>query len=85
MHPLLLCLAYLWSVSCAPTHTQVLAQDAQEDERAWTDLTGAEVEVKREVAEALWADLVGDTAQVLADLEQLLAPPVTTSFRRRML
>ncbi|KAG2447275.1 hypothetical protein HYH02_007605 [Chlamydomonas schloesseri] len=64
---------------------KVLVQDAQEDERAWTDLSGAEVEVKREVAEAVWADLVEDTAEVLANLEQLLAPPVTTSFRRRML
>ncbi len=51
----------------------------------WTDLSGAEVEVKREVAEAVWADLVEDTAEVMANLEQLLAPPVTTSFRRRML
>ncbi|GIL86184.1 hypothetical protein Vretifemale_14582, partial [Volvox reticuliferus] len=58
---------------------KVLVMDAQEDERARADLAVEEAEVQREVADLIWADLMADTAQQLAEIEQILAP---ASFAR---
>jgi hypothetical protein len=55
---------------------QVLAADAVEDERSWGDSAGEEAGVLVEVAEALWQQLLDDTAACVAGLEdQLLQPP----------
>lgn len=52
---------------------QVLAADAAEDERSWADVSGEEAEVQRQVAEAIWDELLVDTAEALAGLERQLA------------
>ena len=52
---------------------QVLAADAQADERVWSDLSAEAAAVQREVGEMIWDELVADTAHVLSVLEEQLA------------
>ncbi|KAG2491840.1 hypothetical protein HYH03_009796 [Edaphochlamys debaryana] len=58
---------------------KVLAADAQEDEKAWADTAVEEAEVLRETAEAIWADLIADTAAVVAGLEEALSGPSSSA------
>ena len=62
----------LCALPAAPACLQVLAADAVEDERAWGELAAEEAQVQVEVAEAIWQDLLADTAQAVADLERHL-------------
>ncbi len=51
---------------------------AVEDEREWAQLKDqAEAEIRLEIAEMIWEDLILDTAQTLLDLESEMAsaPP----------
>ncbi|KXZ55734.1 hypothetical protein GPECTOR_2g1284 [Gonium pectorale] len=67
---------------------KVLAADAQEDERAWADLSAEEADVQREVAELIWAELVSDTANAVMEVEAVLtgggAKAAVGGSRRRM-
>ncbi len=52
---------------------KLLAADALEDERAWRRLDEEEAEVKVEVAEMVWEELMADTAEVMLELERVCA------------
>lgn len=52
---------------------KVLAADATEEEKTWANFDEEEAEVKLEVAEMLWDDLLVETGACLQALEEKLS------------
>lgn len=52
---------------------KLLIADAREEEKRWHNYAEEEAEIAVEVAEYIWEDLVADTADVLMELEGIIA------------
>lgn len=60
--------------TCPSQVDKLLVADAAEDDRQWgAMLVEEEAAVKLEAAEMIWADLLQDTANVMAELDGRLA------------